>query len=62
MIQGEIFMSDDADLRFLYKEIAHTKDMIAVFEENEEEYASELKNYRQKLKGLLAELESRKNN
>ena len=54
-------MSNDADMRFLLKEIAYVKEMIAVFEEDEDRYANELKNYRQKLKGLMAEYESRKN-
>lgn len=54
-------MSDDANMRFLLEEISRTKEMIAVFEEDEEKYASELRNYRQKLRGLLAELQSRKN-
>lgn len=53
-------MSNDADMRFLLKEIESTKAMIAVFEEDPIKYATELRNYRQKLKGLLAELESRK--
>ena len=54
-------MSNDADMRFLLKEIAHVKEMIAVFEEDEKKYASELRNYRQKLKGLKAELASLQN-
>lgn len=53
-------MSNEADMRFLLGEIRRVKDMIAVFEEDPEEYAEELRNYRQKLRGLLAELEARK--
>ena len=55
-------MSNSADMRFLYGEIKHVKELIEVFEEDEEKYALELKNYRQKLRGLLAELESRISN
>lgn len=53
-------MANDADMRFLLGEIRRVKEMIAVFEDDPETYAEELKIYRQKLKGLLAELESRK--
>ena len=53
-------MSNDADMRFLLGEIRRVQEMIAVFEEDPKTYATELKNYRQKLKGLLQELESRK--
>lgn len=49
------------EMDFLLKQIQHTKDMIEVFEEDPERYANELENYRQILKGLLAELEWRKN-
>lgn len=51
-------MSNDADMRL--GEISRVKEMIAVFEDDPETYAEELKNYRQKLKGLLAEFKSRK--
>ena len=54
-------MSNDADMRFLLKEIADTEAMIAVFEEDEKKYASELRNYRQKIKGSKAELASLQN-
>ena len=52
-------MSNDSDMRFLLKETADTEAMIAIFEEDEKRYASELRNYRQKLKGLKTELASR---
>lgn len=55
-------MSNDADMRFLLKEIDDTKRMISVFEEDEITYATELRNYRQKLEGLLNELKARQEN
>ncbi len=54
-------MSNESDMEFLLGEIRHVKQMIEVFEDDPIKYATELKNYRQKLRGLLAELEARKN-
>lgn len=53
-------MSNDADMRFLLKEIANMKEIIAAMEDSEDRNEAELKNFRQRLNGLEAELASRK--
>ena len=56
-MKEEINMSNETDMRPLLKERESIGTILSVFEEDPIKYATELRNYRQKLKGLLAKLE-----